>query len=680
MVEAAIRDSQGVEKRLRQTSLEVSPTGRLSTGNHARPSFGEDSLPSPSTITLYSPAPTKRDYTTYQEENTDGLATVTAFSDTPDDGEGPYYGPSSNIRLMKQICSALLHSRALYAWHQLPPSSDRRPRDKFDASEDSGPSQSLGGLQNQAINPYDLPPLNEAHAYINHFFTEVSLFLCCIHQISFLEKFRSYVADLQQRRQSGISRVWLGTLNLVFAISRTTMEGHTPDANKLAACEVFYQRAMKLGWERALRGRSVEAVQFLYLKSAFLQGTEQPLEVWTAHSFAVNAAYSIGLHTTRPNSALTPLEKEVRMRTWYCLFRDDQVLSIAWGRPALTAGVLPSLVTPVKGDGGFYPASTPKRVTDMISSYLASTVSLGLIGQKTINDLYGHNCDSDTKVDIFETISRTMKICWNINTWKESLPAALQPPTEGEILKWGSDADLHITRLRQMLSLHYHYQLVTAYRAVLTRFLDDSPTSVNSNETHTSVRRTGVVLLQDCASKEQINLNGAWWQCSYFVFNASLVLCGILIAIPKRADQSWVTPESFFEDTSEAFRRGVKVIKDLDRGSAMISRCYHVLNRFAELLLDLPHMKQQQNVVAVDGDCSLLSTQNSSVNNMPQWFSVRDMTNSNGNDVDGSHQTTAEGLFGAIQGTGTDAYNFGLAGVEHLFDSLDSNSFAAGFL
>jgi hypothetical protein len=160
---------------------------------------------------------------------------------------------------MQQISSALLHSRALYAWHQIPPSSNRRPRDKIDAYDDPEPSRSLGGSQNQAINPYDLPPIHDAHTYINHFFTQVALFVCCIHQISFLENFRSHVADLQQRRRSGVSRVWLGILNLVFAISRTTMEGHMPDANKLAACEVFYQRAMKLGWERALRGRSVEA-------------------------------------------------------------------------------------------------------------------------------------------------------------------------------------------------------------------------------------------------------------------------------------------------------------------------------------------------------------------------------------------------------------------------------------
>jgi hypothetical protein len=96
-------------------------------------------------------------------------------------------------------------------------------------------------------------------------------------------------------------------------------------------------------------------VQFLYLKSAFLQGTEQPLEVWTAHSFAVNAAYSIGLHTTRPNSALTPLENEVRMRTWYCLLRDDQYVNTSLERVLGTLSGIKDFehcLGPTSTDGG----------------------------------------------------------------------------------------------------------------------------------------------------------------------------------------------------------------------------------------------------------------------------------------------------------------------------------------
>jgi hypothetical protein len=67
-------------------------------------------------------------------------------------------------------------------------------------------------------------------------------------------------------------------------------------------------------------------------------------------------------------------------------------------------------------------------------------------------------------------------------------------------------------------------------------------------------------------------------------FNASLVLCGILIVIPKNLGESWITPEKLSKETSAAFWRGIKVMKSLDRGSAMISRCLNVLDRFAELL------------------------------------------------------------------------------------------------
>lgn len=167
-------------------------------------------------------------------------------------------GPSSNISLIKQISSALLRTKASHAWHQIPQITNRMSRDNINGSEDKEPSQRQNPLQNQTINPYELPPINDAHAYINHFFTEVALFVSCLHQRSFIDKFRSHVADLQQGKQSGVNMVWLGILNLVFAISRNTMEVHTPDANKLALCEIYYQRAMHLAWARALRGRSVE--------------------------------------------------------------------------------------------------------------------------------------------------------------------------------------------------------------------------------------------------------------------------------------------------------------------------------------------------------------------------------------------------------------------------------------
>ena len=106
---------------------------------------------------------------------------------------------------------------------------------------------------------------------------------------------------------------------------------------------------------------------------------------------------------------------------------------------------------------------------------------------------------------------------------------SLRPPNRDEALSWEDGPDLHATRLRYFLSLRYHNLHITAYRGILSRFLDDSTASIDSYE---PLRRIGFGLLQDCvhccvaimdhvqlvirASEAHINLNGAWWLCSYY--------------------------------------------------------------------------------------------------------------------------------------------------------------------
>lgn len=73
---------------------ELSPNGRLCETNDRAPS-GDGSQPSGVAFAPHAHVSTKRDYSRYLEDSTDGLAAVTAFSDDgdePEDGEGPYYG------------------------------------------------------------------------------------------------------------------------------------------------------------------------------------------------------------------------------------------------------------------------------------------------------------------------------------------------------------------------------------------------------------------------------------------------------------------------------------------------------------------------------------------------------------------------------------------------------------
>lgn len=65
------------------------------------------------------------------------------------------------------------------------------------------------------------------------------------------------------------------------------------------------------------------AVQFLLLTSQYLQGSQMSLQTWTTHGLAVKAALSIGLHAKNASTKFSPLEQEIRKRTWFgCVVLD----------------------------------------------------------------------------------------------------------------------------------------------------------------------------------------------------------------------------------------------------------------------------------------------------------------------------------------------------------------------
>jgi Fungal specific transcription factor domain len=55
----------------------------------------------------------------------------------------------------------------------------------------------------------------------------------------------------------------------------------------------------------------------------YLQGTQNPVQAWTSHGLAVKAALQLGLHSRDASRAFSPLEQEIRKRTWYgCVVLD----------------------------------------------------------------------------------------------------------------------------------------------------------------------------------------------------------------------------------------------------------------------------------------------------------------------------------------------------------------------
>lgn len=62
--------------------------------------------------------------------------------------------------------------------------------------------------------------------------------------------------------------------------------------------------------------KSETSVHFLILWGQYLQGTQRPSEAWAVQGLTVKAAFQLGLHTASRSTSLTPLEREIRKRTW----------------------------------------------------------------------------------------------------------------------------------------------------------------------------------------------------------------------------------------------------------------------------------------------------------------------------------------------------------------------------
>lgn len=67
-------------------------------------------------------------------------------------------------------------------------------------------------------------------------------------------------------------------------------------------------------------------VQYLLILGQYLQKTQKSVQAWATHGLAISAAYQLDLHSPDANRGFSPLECEIRKRTWYgCILLDRYV-------------------------------------------------------------------------------------------------------------------------------------------------------------------------------------------------------------------------------------------------------------------------------------------------------------------------------------------------------------------
>ena len=135
-----------------------------------------------------------------------------------------------------------------------------------------------------------------------------------------METYRTFKASNFKK----VRRTFLGLMNIVLAMGSTVDPSTTMSAvSRAQKSRVFYQRAVNICSKPSIKGASLEIVQYLLLASQYLQGTQKSSQTWTLHGLAVKGAFALGLHSNHASQRFSPLENEVRKRTWFgCVLLD----------------------------------------------------------------------------------------------------------------------------------------------------------------------------------------------------------------------------------------------------------------------------------------------------------------------------------------------------------------------
>jgi hypothetical protein len=122
-------------------------------------------------------------------------------------------------------------------------------------------------------------------------------------------------------------RIFQATLNLVLAI--VYLRANSPTSNDHNTTqETFFDRAERLLNPDLMQLESLQLVQALVLKAAYLREADMSNRSWIAVGIAIRTAQAIGLYVESNKGSQA--EREQRRRVWYACVTMDRYLSISF--------------------------------------------------------------------------------------------------------------------------------------------------------------------------------------------------------------------------------------------------------------------------------------------------------------------------------------------------------------
>ncbi|KAF3764050.1 hypothetical protein M406DRAFT_103763 [Cryphonectria parasitica EP155] len=521
-------------------------------------------------------------------------------------------GPSSNIAFTRNI------RRAMYALLSRPASRHLGPdarshrqiphRPSLDVSRPSTPHvrttrliNGEAGSVDGAVDYLALPPDEEMDALVSRFFVDTGALFPFVHGPSFLDEYER----VKRNNFRKFRRSWLGLLNAILTMATVTSASMNITASDRAArAEVFYMRAKALCLDRMLHSASLETVQAMLLLSQYLQGTHRSTTTWNVHGLAVKAAFQLGLHSTSFCKDNSPLDKEMRLRTWYGCILLDRTLSMTFGRPPAIPESYVRTPLPKACDKTL----APMKVNDVMLStdFFVYTITLYKIMWTIIDILYKCNI-GDPDGGVLPVAASILQIEHQLLEWQAALGPLSSLVTPAELRN--DDSFSAEKRFRVVLTLRYHNVRILAHRRMLDLYLSSIERGQSYDAEDSMLRQVGqrsksicfqsaseligIVNVLTHSPEPKRGLLGAWWFTLYYTFNATLTIVALMLCnhvSGPEAPTSYEATGISDQALNEILAAALACLPLIDNGNKMVEKCA----KFATTLNQCLHLLGEQ--------------------------------------------------------------------------------------
>ncbi|KFX98813.1 hypothetical protein O988_04180 [Pseudogymnoascus sp. VKM F-3808] len=341
---------------------------------------------------------------------------------------------------------------------------------------------------------------------------------------AWLEEFHDTMGAMKPSESAPAQRALLW---IIFAMAEDTLIPKPGVAITEKSMRHFLSAQYQLSKERGTV--SLTSVQAHLCQCLWLLSQSRMNHCWTLFGTTARLALAIGLNRTRHvdlTNACTPIEVEIRRRTFWNAYCLDNYLSVAFGRPRIFHDddidqELPSCLD----DPNIYGDQNKVPTSDGLSLMFAPVayIKLSRIISKILRDLYSIRPPSTADRCAFTAeYSKSLK-AWRADTSffldGQNINTAMLIPIFG--------------RQRNVLNLAYWHTIVLTHRPFLLSNFTQLQHNSYGREMHKDETSQNIKECLDAAMNIVNTVNNliqssmmfqAFWFTSYFAFSASVVL------------------------------------------------------------------------------------------------------------------------------------------------------------